>query len=398
MNTYFQNKRLLLGIDNILDAHKCPQLASLLTAAGAQVKIILAPGAEKFVSLPALEAESGNRVHSALFPPEGYYDPPHLALSKWADAALIAPAGAELIAKLASGLADNLLTQILLHLDAPVLIAPALHPAALLHPAVKNNLKILQSYGYHLKLQQDLPQPIAEPSHFHAAAFHPAEILLWTADTLYSPEKDLEGVNILITAGPTVEEIDPVRYISNRSSGRMGIALAEEAAKRGALVTLIHGAINLPLPRNVDAIAVKSAAQMFEEVKLEFPRSRAAIMAAAVADFKPLLKNAEKIKKGQHLTLELTANPDILSWMGENRRKQFLVGFALENTLDINEARRKLETKKASLIVLNSIEALDSPDSKAVLVGHGFEESLPAQNKNRLAKSIIDQIAQALLR
>jgi len=396
MSFNLRNKRIVLGIGNEPEAYKSPAIVRELTAGGAQVKVVLSKGGERFAGKQALEAESGGRVHTSMFPPEGFFYQPYHTLSQWAEAALIAPAGADIIAKMACGLADDLLSNILLSFSGQILVVPALDQSTLNHPAVRNNLKTLVSFGVKIRLKGEFSAQVRDETILQCSDFDPAEIADWTGEMLYSPERDLKEVNILITAGPTVEEIDPVRFLSNRSSGRMGLALAEEACRRGALVTLIYGPISLPLPSGVNGIAVKSAVEMFEAVKVEYGRCRGAIMAAAVADYRPLVKSIEKLKKGEHLTLELTANPDILGWMGENRRKQFLVGFALEDSFDLAEARRKLSAKKADLIVLNTAEALEFESSRAVLVGHNFEEEFPLQNKRKLAQAIIDRMAKAL--
>lgn len=395
MSYGIRHKRILLLIDRESEAYRAPEIARQLISAGALVKAVLAKGADLFTGSSALEMITGSVVYSSRQSQKSHLDPPCLSLSRWADAIVAAPAGISLIGELANGLFSDLLSGIIYHFEGPVLIVPSLYYPAFDHPAVRNNITVLQKQGYIVKANEYTPLLNDEGTGV-GRTFDPAAITAWISDSLYTPERDLEGSAIIITAGPTIEEIDPVRYISNRSSGKMGIALAVDAVKRGASVVLIHGPIEGELPRGVRDIPVKSAVEMFAAVKEEFPRCQAAIMSAAVADFKPLAFSAEKIKKGEHLILEFTANPDILSWMGQNRKKQILIGFALEDDLNITEARRKLERKNADMIVLNTAQALDSDESKVILVGREFEDELPVQSKVSTAKYIIDYLAKRL--
>ena len=396
MSYSIHHKRILLLIDREAEAHRSPELARQLIAAGAHVKAVLSRGAEFFTGIGALESITGSLAYSSPQSEKSHFDPPCLSLSRWADAIVAAPAGISLIGELAHGISTDLLSGIIYHFEGPVLIVPSIYYPAFDHPAVSNNLAALKKQGYIVKPPEYSPL-LNDEGIGIGRTFDPAAIAAWAADSLYSPEKDLEGITIIITAGPTIEEIDPVRYISNRSSGRMGIALAVEVEKRGASVICIHGPVETEIPRGVREIPVKSAAEMFSAVKEEFPRCQAAIMSAAVADFKPLASSAEKIKKGQHLILELTANPDILAWMGQNRKKQILIGFALEDTMNIAEARRKLKVKNCDLIVLNTAQALDSDESKVILIGSEFEDELPPQSKTATAKVIIDYLAKRLI-
>jgi len=292
-------------------------------------------------------------------------------------------------------MANDLLTSLLLNFEGPVLIVPSFSHPEYNHPAVQTNLSTLDQRGIQVKLPRTNPAE-ANSNSLSGADYDPAVIVEWMSEKLYIASPELSGASILVTAGPTVEEIDPVRYISNRSSGKMGFAIASEFAARDAAVTLVHGPVNIPPPRNVRAVGVRSAQEMFTAVQEEFPRCRAAVMSAAVADYRPLLKSAVKIKKGGNLTLELAQNPDILIWMGENKGNRFVTGFALEDEENITEARRKLTSKQADLIVLNTAAALDADENKITLVGEDFVESFPSMSKTAAARVIVDKISRSI--
>ena len=388
-----QDKRILLGVSGGIAAYKSPEIVRLIVKSGGSVKVLLTSAGAKFITPVTLETVSGNRVYSELFPPEGSYDPIHISLARWADALLIAPATADIIAKAACGIADSLLSTVLLAVEIPVLFCPSMNTSMLNHPAVRKNLQILSERGIHI-LEPDAG-PLASLSEGSGVGRmpEPAKIVQWLADVLEPSGGVLEGLKILITAGPTVEEIDPVRFISNHSSGKMGFALARQAVRMGAEVTLIYGPVALTPPAEVRAIRISSAEEMLGAVSREFHKTDVAIMAAAVADYKPLARSLEKGKKRERLTLELVQNPDILRWMGANKKKQFVVGFALEDSLDLKAGRDKLKDKNADLIVLNSTKTLHSDENQAVLLTGDFEEELPLMDKNRLARELLDKIA-----
>ena len=392
-----KNKRILAGISGGIGAHRVPEIIQRLLNAGAQVKTVLSAEAARYVSGTTLEVISGNRVYSDSNFGADSFDPPAKSLSEWADVVVVIPADADFIARLSAGMANDLLTSLLLCFEGPILLVPSLSTPEYNHPAVQTNLSTLDQRGIHLKLpktdhaETDSNRP-AENN------IDPAEIVEWMSEKLYVASPELSGVSILVTAGPTVEEIDPVRYISNRSSGKMGFAIASELANREAAVTLVHGPVNIPVPRNVRAVGVRSAQEMFEKVQEEFPRCRAAVMSAAVADYRPLLKSAVKIKKGGDLTLELTRNPDILTWMGEHKKNRLVTGFALEDEEDITEARRKLISKKADMIVLNTASALDADTNKITLVGEDYTEGFPPMSKTAAARVIADKISRSINR
>ena len=388
-----RNHRILLGVTGSIAAYKSPEIIRLIMKKGGQVKVVLTQAGAKFITKTTLETVSGNRVAEELFPIEGNYDPVHISYARWCDALLIAPATANIIGKAAHGIADDLLSSIILAVEKPVLIAPAMNPSMFKHLAVAENMNILRSRGVRI-LQPDFG-PLASTAEGSGIGRlpEPDMIVEWLIECLYEPELDMKGYRILITAGPTIESIDTVRFISNRSSGKMGVALAREAAQRGAEVVLIHGHVHTELPLNSNCIEVKTAQEMLKAVQEEYPHCQIAIMAAAVADFKPIAPSPSKIKKGESLILELVKNPDILEWMGANKKNHFLVGFALEDEEDISEARRKLREKNADLIVLNTIKALDANDNQITVVSSQSEERMPLSSKAAAAKTIINRIS-----
>lgn len=392
-----RNKRILLGISAGSEAYRAADIARALITAGTQVRAVLTDNAAGLVSPRSLEMITGGKVHIELYPQEGCYDPPQHSIAKWADAVLIAPANADIIARCALGMNSDLLSSIVLLSEKPVMFVPSMHFPVFENPAVKRNLEALTSCGYHIKANNYNPD-LGDEGVGMGRTFNPADIVDWAGEVLYEAPPDMDGIKILVTAGPTIEEIDPVRYISNRSSGKMGFALAEEASKRGADVILIHGPVNIPTILNVEKIPVRSASEMLAAVQKEFPRCKAAVMAAAVADFKPIMKSTSKIKKGEGMILELTQNPDILAWMGANKKRQCLVGFALEDSENTTEARRKMETKNADIMVLNTSSAIDAECSQVVILGKEFEEKSPVQNKRKTARAILDYVAAHLKR
>jgi phosphopantothenoylcysteine decarboxylase/phosphopantothenate--cysteine ligase len=265
------------------------------------------------------------------------------------------------------------------------------------HPATQRNITTLRERGVNI-LAPEVGVLASTTEGIGAGRMpEPLKIVEWLADELSERAQDLAGRRVMIVAGPTVEAIDPVRYISNRSSGKMGFALAQEAIKRGAVVTLIHGPVNLPPVKDVETIKVTSAEDMLHAVQEIFPRVEIALMVAAVADYRPLIRSAVKIKKSERLTLELKQNPDILGWMGEHRGNRYLVGFALEDEENIEEARRKLKSKNVNLIVLNTISAMEADESSMTLVTAQSEEKLPLQSKSASARAIINRVISEIV-
>lgn len=394
--SFFENRRILLGITGGIAAYKSPEIVRLIVKAGGDVRVVATKSALQFVTATTLETVSGNRIYSELFPPGGSGEPLHIELARWPEAALVAPATANIIGKAAAGIADEILSALLLATEAPVFMVPSMNPTMYRHPAVQANLKTLNARGIRL-LEPDegpLASKLEQPGIGRMP--EPARIVEWLRENLLESPRDLDNRRVLVTAGPTVEEIDPVRFLSNHSSGKMGFSLAAECAGRGAEVTLIHGPVNLPPPAGVRTISVITAEEMLNAVKETFEKCDIAVMCAAVADFKPSERSISKIKKGESLTLELVKNPDILQWMGERKESRILVGFALEDEEDLIEARRKLRDKNLNLIVLNRPSALHSDEIEATIVGADWEDKLPRMSKKTAAMKIIDRIVKEL--
>ena len=367
-----KGKKIIIGITGSIAAYKVAMLTRLLVKEGAEVQIIMTEAAKTFVQALTFSTLSKNPVHSEFVPTEGALWTNHVELGLWADLILIAPASANTLSKMATGICDNLLTAVYLSAKCPVLFAPAMDLDMWKHPATQNNIEKLISYGNHLipvgsgELASGLVGEgrLAEPEDI----IQFLEKFIENGSTAVSKEsdstdssvsQDLKGKTIVISAGPTQESLDPVRFISNHSSGRMGIALAEDAAARGAVVHLVLGPTNLK-PENpaVNVHPVKSAEDMFQAVTGLFNKTDIAIMAAAVADFTPISHSETKIKKSgkDNMFLELKRTKDILKHLGEIKSKeQVLVGFALETNNEIENATKKLKKKNLDLIVLNSM-------------------------------------------
>ncbi len=346
-------KKIIVGITGSIAAYKSASLVRLLIKAGAEVQVLMTPAAADFITPLTLSTLSKRPVYSSVSSESGWNN--HVELGLWADAFVIAPLTATTLAKLANGICDNMLAAAYLSARCPVFFAPAMDLDMWHHPATSHNVERLQSYGNHL-----IPVgtgELASGLHGDGRMAEPEEILN-LLDRFFARQQDLKGKKILITAGPTFEAIDPVRFIGNRSSGKMGIALADAASLRGAEVVLILGPSRLSAPESkVKTIRVQSAQEMHDAAIAEFPSCQVGILAAAVADYRPKTVATEKIKKqGDELTLELVKNPDIAAYLGKNKAKgQVLVGFALETNNEESNALGKLERKNLDCIVLNSL-------------------------------------------
>ncbi len=393
-------RRVLLGVTGGIAAYKAASLARLLSAAGADVRVVMTPAASRFVGPDTFAALTRNPVHQDVF--EATDRVLHVRLAREADAAVVAPATANVLAKLALGLADDLLTSILLEARCPLVLAPAMHTGMWTHPSTQANVAALAARGAIVVGPGE--GPLAAGDEGVGRMAEPEEILRAVEAALGSPGAgDLAGVRVLVTAGPTHEPIDAVRFIGNRSSGKMGFTVAAEAARRGASVTLVSGPVPLPDPQGVAVVRVETAAEMFEAVTARAEASDLVVMAAAVADFRPGEVHPGKIKKGDgppQLALEPT--PDILSGLGAAKGSgQVLVGFAAE-TEDLEaEARRKLKAKNLDLIVANEVgrpgTGFGADTNRAAIVGRG-EEGTPLREwtKVELAAAILDRAAGLL--
>lgn len=354
-------RRILLGVTGGIAAYKSVYLLRALQKAGAEVRVAMTPSATRFVGSETFSTLSGHPAAIEIFP--GSDEPDawtrHIEWGSWADLFVIAPCTANTLAKIAHGLSDNMLTATVLAARCPLLICPTMDGDMYEAPAMKGNLQLIRDYGYHLM----------EPeSGFLASGLQgkgrlpETEAILETIGALLSRAGNLlAGQKIVVTAGPTREHIDPVRFISNPSSGKMGFAMAEAARDLGGEVTLIHGPVSLPLPVGMQHLAIGNASELFEAVK-EQADADIIIMAAAVSDFTPAQKHEQKVKKTQADTmLELKSTPDILQWLGEHRRdKQTLIGFAMETEKLLENAQAKLKKKKADWIVANSLSEAGS--------------------------------------
>lgn len=393
-------KKIILAITGSIAAYKSIILLRLLTKAGADVQVVMTPAAADFVSPLTLSTLSGQPVHMDLFKDGSWSN--HVMLGRSADLLLVAPASCNTLAKMAHGICDNLVLATYLSATCPVMIAPAMDEDMWHHPATKHNIEQLQAYGHalipveHGSLASGLVGEgrMAEP-----------ETMLQYIEAFFASQSRLIGKRILVTAGPTYEPLDPVRFIGNHSSGKMGLALTQEFAKRGATVSLVLGPdVQLPsLPSTVQVTQVTTADQMYQACMSQFSEVDIAVMAAAVADYTPVVVAEEKIKKaGSELLIELRKTKDILKAMGQVKKSnQYLVGFALETTNEEVYAKGKLVAKNADMIVLNSLNdpaAGFGKDTNKVTIfdREGGVQSFPAKSKIDVAKDIIDLIQQKL--
>lgn len=395
-----QGRHIVLGLSGGIAVYKCAQLTRDLVRAGAEVQVVMTPSAAEFITPLTLSTLSHRPVLTEMFPRQSDHWTKHIDLGLWADVMLVAPATANTIAKLAHGHADNFLTTLALALRAPLVIAPSMDMDMYLHPATQANIALLRQRGARIiePEEGELASGLRGPGRLP----EPATLLAMLDEMLSGG--DLAGVPVLITAGPTHEPIDPVRYLANASSGKMGFALAAAAAQRGAQVTLISGPVRLETPAGVRRIDVTTAAEMARAVEQEFPSSRVFVAAAAVADFTPAVHSPSKIKREQTgtMTMELKRNPDILAHAGERKRPdQVLVGFALETDAGEANARKKLTAKHLDLIVLNTITdegAGFGVDTNVVTVfgADGSAERLPKLAKTVVAQRIFDRVTRLL--
>ncbi|WP_315100514.1 bifunctional phosphopantothenoylcysteine decarboxylase/phosphopantothenate--cysteine ligase CoaBC [Capnocytophaga sputigena] len=390
---------IVLGITAGIAAYKTPQLVRLLTKKGHKVKVILTENAKEFVTPLTLSTVSKNQVLTSFLSPEGDWHS-HVELALWADAMLIAPATANTIAKMAHGICDNLLLATYFSAKAPVFIAPAMDLDMYAHPTVTENLAKLASYGNHI-----IPVTYGELASGlvgQGRMAEPEDIVLFLENTL-SENLPLKGKKILITAGPTYEAIDPVRFIGNFSSGKMGIALANEAVRQGAEVHLVLGpSSEKNIHSQIHLHRVVSAQQMYEAAVTEFSTCDIAILAAAVADYTPETVAPEKIKKkGGNLSLTLVPTVDILASLGKIKTTQTLIGFALETENEVANAQTKLEKKNLNGIVLNSLRdagaGFGTDTNKVTFITKETQISFPLKTKEEVAKDILAQIFGILI-
>ena len=388
-------KTIVLGVTGSIAAYKIANLASMLVKLNADVHVIMTQNATHFITPMTFETLTNNKCIVDTFDRNFNFDVKHVSLAKRGDLFLVAPCTANVIGKVANGICDDMLTTTIMATKAPVLFSPAMNTGMWENPVLQDNLKKLQHYGYH----------VIEPVVGRLACGDTGSGKMPSEETLLehillhlAREKDLKGKRLLITAGPTQEAIDPVRFISNRSSGKMGYALAKMAVLRGAQVTLVSGPVSIAPFAGIEMVAVRSAQQMFEAVSERSAERDVIIMCSAVADYKPVSYSEQKMKKGDNdMSIPLTRTQDILGWLGDHKQAgQVLVGFSMETENLIENSRRKLTKKHADLICANSIAseqtgfAVDT--NKVTLITQENVTELPLCTKEETADLILDSI------
>ena len=395
-----KGKKIVLGITGSIAAYKAAVLTRLLIKKGAEVQIVITPAGKEFITPITLSALTSKPVISEFFSQRDGTWHSHVDLGLWADAMLIAPATASTIGKMAHGIADNMLITTYLSMKAPVFVAPAMDLDMFAHPATQHNLDILRSYGNHII------EPTAGELASHLVGkgrMEEPENIVAALESFFQKNSSMAGKKILITAGPTYEKIDPVRFIGNYSSGKMGYALAEECAARGAEVTLVSGPVNLSVNHpNINRIDVESAEQMYNACMSHYPTSDAGILCAAVADFTPEGVADKKIKREKDdLTLNLKPTHDIAAALGKIKTdSQRLVGFALETNDETAHAQDKLKRKNFDFIVLNSLNdkgaGFRCDTNKITIIDSSKAEEYPLKTKKEVAADIIDKLDSIL--
>jgi len=388
------NRQILLGVTGGIAAYKAAELVRRLQDQGADVRVVMTRAAQEFVTPLTLQALSGNPVHTDLLDPAAEAAMGHIELARWADLVLVAPASADFIARLAHGHADDLLTTLCLATPAPIALAPAMNQGMWRDPATQANLDQLRSRHINVFGPAEGSQACGDVG--PGRLLEPDQLVALTADQF--PNRALDGQRVVITAGPTREALDPVRYISNHSSGKMGFALARAAVDAGAQVTLIAGPVNLPTPERVQRVNVESARQMYEATQAQLDRCDIFIAAAAVADYRPQVVAEQKIKKQQEeLQITLVRNPDIVAAVAAHDPKPFTVGFAAETEQVADHARGKLERKNLDMIIANDVAAegigFNSDNNAVTVMWRTGELSIGERSKSQLARDLIEVIA-----
>lgn len=428
MTQHLKGKKVVLGITGSIAAYKACLIIRLLIKSGAEVQVVITPSGKEFITPITLSALTSKPVISEFFSQRDGTWHSHVDLGLWADVMLIAPATASTIGKMAHGIADNMLITTYLSMKAPVFIAPAMDLDMYAHPSTQENMKTLLSYGNHIiepgtgflasklegKGRMEEPENIVDRlNDFFAAAEEKTkngqDEIAASEKTIscatVSTGKELAGKSILITAGPTYEKIDPVRFIGNYSSGKMGFALAEACAQRGALVKLICGPVSASMKTcspNISRIDIESAREMHDECMKAFPSMDSAILCAAVADFAPETVADKKIKRtGDDMVIRLKPNPDIAAALGKQKKaSQTLIGFALETNDEVNNAQAKLKKKNFDFIVLNSLRdqgaGFRTDTNKISIISNEGRMDYPLKTKTEVAKDIVDNLIRAM--
>ena len=392
-----KGKTVLLGVTGGIACYKSANLASALVKQGANVQVLMTKNATEFIGPHTFESLTGNRVSVDTFDRNYQFQVEHIALADQADLVLVAPATANVLAKLAHGLADDMLTTTILACNCPKIAAPAMNTKMYENPVTQDNLDILRKYGWE----------IVEPASGRLACgavgkgkMPEPEDLLETVLHALSHEKDMTGLKVLVTAGPTREALDPVRYLTNHSTGKMGYAIAKAAAARGASVTLVSGPVNLKKPPYMEVVDIVSAQDMFDAVTSRAPEQDIIIKAAAVADYRPASVAEDKIKKSGNdsdLSLPLARTSDILAWLGEHRVPgQFLCGFSMETKDMVENSKKKLEKKHIDLIAANNLKQAGAgfgvDTNVLTLIAADGAKELPLMSKEEAAHALLDEI------
>ncbi len=394
------NKHILLMVTGGIAAYKSAELVRLLVGAGANVEVIMTKGATEFITPLTLQALSGNPVHQHLLDAEAEAGMGHIQLAKWADAIIIAPCTAQTLARLTQGFGDDLLGAVCLATKAPIFIAPAMNQAMWSNAATQANIRTLKQREFILLGPSSGEQACGDVG--LGRMLEPQEVLTALQDSFQT--QSMAGRKIVITAGPTREAIDPVRYLSNHSSGKMGYALAQAAIEAGAYVTLISGPTALAPPEGAKVIKVESASEMFVACQQACEGAEMFIASAAVADYRPVTTAEQKLKKSYQqsssITLELAENPDILASIAKQFPKITCIGFAAETNNVLKNAKAKLMSKGAAMIIANDVSNQDigfnSDQNQVHLITQDGTETLPKQSKSMLSRVLIDDIAKLL--
>ena len=392
-----QGKHILLGVTGGIAAYKAPDLVRRLREGGAEVQVVMTAGAREFVTPTTFQAVSGRTVRSDLWDAAAEAAMGHIELARWADVVLIAPASADFLARVAAGLADDLLTTLCLATAAPIAVAPAMNHLMWSNAATRANIATLAARGVQVYGPGEGDQACGETG--EGRMLEPLD-LAGRLQALLPADGPLAGRRVLVTAGPTRERIDPVRFISNRSSGKMGFAVAQAAREAGASVVLVAGPVSLPTPAGVTRIDIESAAEMLTAVLRELPGTEVFISTAAVADYRPARAAAQKIKKTTDtLDLAMERTTDVLATVAARSERPFVVGFAAETESVEQNARTKLLKKNLDMIAANEVghdKAFDCEDNQLIVLSRGARHELARAGKLALARGLIALIAQEL--
>lgn len=394
-----KGRRILLGITGSIAAYKAAQLCRTLVTSGAEVRVVMTPLAKQFITPLTMATLSKNPILVDFFDPENGAWNSHVSLGEWADCYLIAPATANTLAKMACGIADNLLLTTYLSARCPVVVAPAMDLDMYAHTATQRNLRTLAEQG--VRIVEPAEGELASGLHGKGRMAEPETIAAFVGELLTEKKKSLQGKRFVVTAGATIEAIDPVRFLSNHSSGKMGYAIAGELARRGAEVTLVSGRTALTTPTNVERIDVLSAAEMCDATVSAFEKADGAVMCAAVADYTPAEVADRKMQKSDgDMTLILKRTRDIAATLGASKGNRLLVGFALETHDEQAHAEAKLTKKNFDFIVLNSLQdagaGFRSDTNKVTFIDRTSREELPLLSKTEVAVRIVDKIEKHL--